>query len=302
MIAVTIENSTYCGYACLTCARQKMKNANKNMPDEFFFRIVDDIKRWNEKRGAIEALSFVGMGDPLMDSGFINKARYVKEHTSLKIHLTNTAHMLKGDLIDGVCEYVDSVKISHYGVTNETYRKVHGGGQLQKVVENIEKLLDHEKRPRVTMTFLMVNENKNEMDKWIQKWQDKCDSIDVWMPHNWGGNYESGMQIGERKSCNRPGRDFEIHVDGKVSVCCLDVCEDLIIGDLNEQSWQEILESPSLKKIIGLHEKGEYEKCGICANCDLLYDRKDALIYSSDETTKVGRKAGYSSNAVDFFD
>lgn len=45
---------------------------------------------------------------------------------------------------------------------------------------------------------------------------------------------------------------------------------------------------------------GKFGQCGICCNCDLLYDRKDALIYTSDKNMKVGRKAGFISNAVDF--
>ena len=34
MIAITIENSTFCGADCLFCARKKMENVNQNMPDE----------------------------------------------------------------------------------------------------------------------------------------------------------------------------------------------------------------------------------------------------------------------------
>ena len=299
MIALTVENSTYCGAECLTCARMKMSNINQNMSDDFFCSVIDDINEWNN--GDLEALSFVGTGDPLMDPGFGNKVKYIKDNTNLKIHLTNTGHLMNGNVLESICKYVDSVKISHYGMTEKTFKKVHRGSvQFDSTVKNIEALLQRSDRPKVSMTFLMMEENKDEKDAWIEKWESKCDSVDVWTPHNWGGNYRDANDNGTAKSCNRPGRDFQIHVDGKVSVCCLDVCEDLIIGDLNCQKWDEIVKGDALKRIIHLHEICRFNECGICGNCDLIYDRKDALIYSSDKNMKVGRKAGYSTNYVDF--
>lgn len=176
MIAVTFENSTYCGADCTTCVRKEMQNVNQNMPDDLFCSIIDQLKDWN--KGRIEAISFVGNGDPLMDAHVIEKFRYIKEHTSFKIHLTNTCHMLKGNI--------------------------------------------------------------------------------------------------------------------------LDACENLLIGDLKVQTWQDIVEGDELKRIARLHDCLDFEACGICADCDLTYDRTDALIYTSNPNKKVGMKAGYEFNAVDF--
>ncbi len=300
MIAVTIENSTYCGADCLTCVRKKMKNVNQNMPDSLFYKIIDELTGWN--RGELEAISFVGTGDPLLDPGFINKIKYIKEQTNLKIHLTNTCHQLKGDIMEAVCKYVDSLKISHYGDSKTTFNKVHGNIPYEETLSNIESLLKRTDRPKVSMTFLMIEENAHEKDSWLKKWEGKCDVVDIWTPHNWGGLYRDSTGIGEAKSCNRPGRDFQIHVDGLVSVCCLDVCEDLIVGDLKKERWEDILNGEKLNRIIELHRECRFDECGICGNCDLIYDRKDALIYSSDVNMKVGRKAGFSANSVDFMD
>lgn len=299
MIAASFENSTYCGADCLTCVRKKMSNVNQNMTNELFAKIIDSIMAWN--KGELEAIGFVGTGDPLMDPEFGWKLKYVKENTPLKIHLTNTCHLLDEEKCAIVCEYVDTLKISHYAMSEDVYRKVHGGGLLYlKIVEQIKNLLSREKRPDVSMSFLVIEENKHEMEPWIKYWEPLCEQVDVWKPHNWGGNYGSASGGGIAKTCRRPGRDFSIHVDGRVSVCCLDVCENLIVGDLKEESWEEIINGKSLERIIKLHEQGRLDECGICGNCDLIYDRADALIYSSNSNMKVGMKAGYASNSVDF--
>lgn len=299
MIAITIENSTFCGADCLFCARKKMENVNQNMPDELFYSIIDDINEWND--GSVKAISFVGTGDPLLDPGFSNKVRYVKHNTDLKIHLTNTCHMLSGEILEVVCEYVDSVKISHYGACAETFSKVHGKGiPYDRTVENINALLKREKRPRVYMGYLMVAENESDKDIWIDMWESKCEEVNVWTPHNWAGLYQSSSTKGEAKTCGRPGKDFHIHVDGKVSACCLDVCGDLLVGDLQEQKWKDIIGGDKLAEVIRLHEEGKFAECGICGNCDLIYDRTDALIYSSNKLMKVGMKAGFGVNSVNF--
>lgn len=299
MIAVTFENSTYCGADCTTCVRKEMKNVNQNMPDDLFCSIIDQLKDWN--KGRIEAISFVGNGDPLMDAHVIEKFRYIKEHTSFKIHLTNTCHMLKGNILDGVCEYVDTLKISHYGFSEETFKKVHGGVlKYDEIVAQIEELLRREKRPRVCMSFLLIDENRHEIEPWIAYWKGRCDEIDAWTPHNWAGIYQKSTKHDVQKSCGRVGRDYSIHVDGKVSACCLDACENLLIGDLKVQTWQDIVEGDELKRIARLHDCLDFEACGICADCDLTYDRTDALIYTSNPNKKVGMKAGYEFNAVDF--
>ncbi len=299
MIAITIENSTFCAANCLMCVRHKMKNINQNMDNDLFQNIVDDI--YSTDKAELRSISFVGTGDPLMDPGFISKIKYIKENTSLQIHLTNTGHLMSGEILDSICEYVDSVKVSCYAVSPNTYRKVHGANiEYDTVVSNIQELLSRKKRPHVTMTFLMIKENEHEKDSWIKKWEGLCDSVDIWLPHNWAGNYSSIMKVGTPKSCNRPGKDYQIHVDGRVSVCCLDVCEDLVIGDFNNMTWDEIKNSAEYNRIYSLHKQGRFGECGICEKCDLLYDIKDALIYSTDNTMKVGRKAGYISNSVDF--
>lgn len=110
-------------------------------------------------------------------------------------------------------------------------------------------------------------------------------------------NSETGGGV---KSCGRPGKDFSIHVDGKVSVCCLDVCEQLVIGDLKNESWHDIINGPKLALIIQKHSECEFQSLGICAECDQIHDRSNALIYATNKGQKVGMKAGFDSNQINF--
>lgn len=181
---VTFENSTYCGAACNTCIREKMANKNQIMPNELFYKIVDELRSVKQ----IQSVSFVGTGDPLTDPDVVAKFKYIKENTPFKIHLTNTCHLLSECLLEGVCKYVDSIKISHYGFSKKTYEKIHGGSLVyEDVKHNIDTLLSRPDRPKVTISFLQVDDNRHEKDAWIHYWEPKCDGVDVWSPHNWGG-------------------------------------------------------------------------------------------------------------------
>ena len=305
MIAVSIENSTFCGANCIACVRHDMKNVNQNMSNEFFFSIMDQICEWGGgKHPKVDAISFVGTGDAFLDPGVIEKLKYVKEKTPFKIHMTNTCELLDDDMIDAVCNYVDTLKISHYGMSDSTFQAVHGWKvSRKKVVDQINRLLDREHRPRVTLTFLVLPENASEQGEFIDYWEPRCDEVDIWTPHNWAGRYQynNTANTEEKSSCNRPGRDYFIHVDGVVSACCLDICQALDLGNLKHQCWNDIVSGKSLSDIQQKHKEGNFASL-ICDNCDFLHNREDCLIYSSNKNLKVGMKAGYESNAVNFFE
>lgn len=136
----------------------------------------------------------------------------------------------------------------------------------------------------------MLEENKGEEMAWKDYWEEKCEELFIWLPHNWAGYGRSHTKQEPEKcrSCGRPGNDFVVRANGDVSACCWDFNRELTIGNLNKYSFKEICENQELKKIIKMHEgKKFFESENICRYCDQLYDRSDALIYSSNERFKV---------------
>lgn len=62
---------------------------------------------------------------------------------------------------------------------------------------------------------------------------------------------------------------ISILVDGRVSVCCGDLNNTLIVGDLRNETIEEIFYGRSLSSIKGMMLSGERSKLAVCGTCDL---------------------------------
>ncbi|MBI4683348.1 MAG: radical SAM protein [Nitrospirae bacterium] len=62
---------------------------------------------------------------------------------------------------------------------------------------------------------------------------------------------------------------ISILVDGRVSVCCGDLTNTLIVGDLKNETFGEIFYGRSLSSIRGMMLTGERSKLEVCGTCDL---------------------------------
>lgn len=56
--------------------------------------------------------------------------------------------------------------------------------------------------------------------------------------------------------------------NGDVVLCCMDYNLKHIIGNLLDQTYEEIFKSEELMKLIEINEKNEFSKCSICKSCD----------------------------------
>lgn len=274
------------------CVREKYKYKVAHMDNDKFVQYIDKIMTKDLKE-----IGFGGFGDPLLDPGLEFKLKYIKNnYPDILIFITSTCFALNEKVEKVVCQYVDTLKISNYGFSKISYESIHKGTlNFEVVMNNIERLFTRDKRPYIIMSFLMMEENKSEMEQWKNYWEKKCDEISIWKPHNWAGNYISETEQNKEKcnSCGRPGKDFVIRENGDVSVCCFDFNRDMVIGNLNDSSFEELLAGKQMKEILEMHKnKTFWQKENICVNCDQLYDRKDALVYSSNPEVKVGRRTG----------
>jgi hypothetical protein len=58
-----------------------------------------------------------------------------------------------------------------------------------------------------------------------------------------------------------------VKFDGKVSVCCADLFQDLAIGNVNETTLGEMMQGESLRHIRRCHLKGDLSQLPLCLYC-----------------------------------
>ena len=288
--SIVIENTSLCGANCIMCLRDSTDYYYGMMPLDLYKKSIRDTYDIG-----VSLFSFSAFGDPLMDKFLEERFSFIKElNPNAKIGLTTTGHLLNKENADLLCKYVDFVKISNYGFSKETYEAVHRGSlKYEKVKQNIDYFLSLPNRPKTILTFLILPENKNDIDCWKEYYEVKCDEIDIWKPHNWGGINPLISQSSEEIHLCRRALELSnmiVRSDGKVSICCFDIGNKLIIGDIKTQDLSSIMEGERVKEIQRIHnEKVVFQSDLPCKNCDQIRERKDALVYSNNSSMVVGK-------------
>lgn len=295
---INIEVTTLCDAKCIMCPRDEYPFPFKSMNFELFKRVLDDALE-----NGVQSLVICGYGDIFLDKGIEQKLRYAKETSpTLKIFTSSTCSRVSKDKLH-LLNYLDTLKISMYGMSKKPYEDVHRGKLVFETVwENIHNILEYRKGRKkplyIPMNFLILPENEHEVDAWRQYWEPLVDEIQIWRPHNYGSILSETYPWNEtiaKRSCGRPfhGEPY-VHENGDVSVCCFDNTRELVIGNLAREKLSDLMQSPRLKHIQQVHRDGLFDSSDlICKSCDQVLDRGDALVYSSNSARKVGVLMGH---------
>ncbi|CAN0158659.1 unnamed protein product, partial [Chrysoparadoxa australica] len=144
------------------------------------------------------------------------------------------------------------------------------------------------KSPEISMYFLEFNKDKNshseEMKEFLNYTKEFADYIEVWRPHNFGDgrSYRDRNKQQERKSCGRPNSGpIQINWKGIVVPCCYDYNEEIPLGNIAQQTVEEVLKGSAYEKLRESHNTGKFEMVPYCDQCDQLCERNDALVVST---------------------
>ncbi len=301
---ITVEVTNMCNAACIMCPRDSFTQKPRHMDMELFKKIIDQ---------AIDdgyvSLDTCGFGDPLLDPFLEHRLEYVRtKYPFIRMYSSTTCNQLTPDKFDWFCKSIDTLKVSIFGMSMETYERVHKNLSYKKSIENILMFIEfikNRKKPYMIGLLLLLPENQHEMQAWIDFWESKLDEVMVWKPHNWAGARDYRKKSYERKSCGRPmNGNLTVNADGRVSICCFDYNKQQIIGDMNSQSLREIrTQSSELKKICDMHKILDFDdRDYICKNCDQTFtEYENVLIYSSNKDRHPHSVTSHKDITLDFY-
>ena len=279
------EVTTKCNYNCIICPRERLTRKIETMSLEAFKFLLDKIISETDQFGTV---TFPGMGEPLLDEELDQKIIYAKEKDITILMLTNGS-LLSVERFKRLQDIgVDSIRVSMYGDTPESYASIHGinSNFFERVKNNLTKIAEIKKHTEILLTYNVVTDvNDSALGSWIEYWENRVDLLEVWHPHNWvDAKAYRTVQREKLKTCGRPWKTpIQIQVDGTVNMCCFDFNGKLLLGGLKTQSLSKIFESEMFKKILKHHTTGEFAGSGlICEDCDQRnVDKSDVMVYNS---------------------
>lgn len=278
---VRYEVTDNCNANCIMCPRDKHTRQHGIMDDEKYQKSIDEITHLGAKRVVL-----TGFGEPLLDRHLEQKIEYAHKAGLSTYIISNGSALTPSRAESLILAGLDEIRVSFYGMGSDTYNKVMRGLEYQKTERNLLHFLMARDRLKskikIQLSYLVLPENEKDTQLFIDIWQLKVDSIEVWNPHNFGDGRDYRTRTEEKRSCGRPKNGpLQIQWNGEVIPCCYDYNNQIVLGNAFEQPIMDILSGAKYQALREAHEKGEFYKFPYCDQCDQLLQHDDALVYTN---------------------
>lgn len=283
---VRYEVTNFCNATCIMCPRDKHNRLQGVMPQDDYEKSVDEVSAL----GA-EKVVLTGFGEPLLDKKLEKKVAYLTRKGISSYFITNASGLTKTRAQRLLDAELDELRISFYGMTPKSYNLIMKGLDFartkQKVADFIELRNKHSHKTKIQISYLEMDENRDETDSFVEYWESLVDAIEVWRPHNFGDGRDyrersNDYNLIEKETCGRPENGpLQIQWNGEIVPCCYDYNNAIVLGNAFQDNVLQILNSFKYRLLRYAHELGHFSIFPYCNQCDQLLPRSDALVYTN---------------------
>ncbi|MEM3405618.1 MAG: radical SAM/SPASM domain-containing protein [Candidatus Pacearchaeota archaeon] len=271
-----IENTNICNARCIMCPHIYMKRKQKIMKQEQFVKICKNVLPYSK----INLITLTGFGEPLIDKELDKKVKWINEnYPSIDIDIYTNASLLNSEVTERLLKLrLHKINFSING-TEKTYKKIMGL-EYERTKKNILNFLKRKKElkkiyPLTNISLMILKENKKEINKVIDFWEDKVDSVMAYTASDWAGQLKNKRIIikpsfkNKRWPCIALWKNITVDVEGNVIICCRDYESKVKFGNLLKDNYREI--EKKIKIIRNKHLKNDFS-IPLCNNCDNSFD------------------------------
>ncbi|MBK50002.1 MAG: hypothetical protein CL768_03075 [Chloroflexi bacterium] len=273
-----LEQSYSCNLKCPSCIhgfpeeKKKFDPDVNIMPRSLFDKIIEEGEKNN-----CPSISFCVNDEPLIVPDLPERIAYAKEHQFMDLFITTNGTFLTLDLAkELISAGLTRILFSIDAATSETYNMVRPGGDFDRVVKNLEALVEYKNSkglilPAIRASFVYSQLNAHERDMFMEKFSPLVDYIEiqgfsVYNDFNTDLIPEKSVQVTDF-ACNEPWRKLIIRANGEVLPCCSFYGYGVVVGDINQMSLKEIFNGKQLRKLRQEFKEGIYSlsPCNACS-------------------------------------
>lgn len=279
-IHLDLDITNACNLKCKMCARTIMTEKG-NMHDVGFMKLafVKNLIDQGAENGLF-AIKFSFQGEPLLHPDIVEMVAYAKEKGIIDTMFNTNAMLLTEEKAAALLDAgLDNIFFSVDSISQEGHEAIRPGSNYSRILENIHnfvKLKNTKKRydMQVGVNMVVIEENKNEVEAFVEQWSDVVDTV------NWGCDHHFVLRKNHKNAtdpsttghknfcCSQLWQRLIVTWDGQCLPCCLDVERALVVGNANDTSLQKIwLHSPLYKHLREKHSSGNFTDVGRCRNC-----------------------------------
>lgn len=283
---VRYEVTDHCNATCIMCPRDKHEHAREHgiMDQKLYEKSIDEVVLL----GA-EKVVLTGFGEPMLDKRLELKIQYAKSK-NLSTYIISNGSILSSKRARAILEAgLDEIRVSFYGMQEKSYNAVMKGLDFNKTISGMMDFISLRNelgaKTKIQVSYLEMEENKEDTGLFKEFWESKVDAIEIWRPHNFGDgrDYRERHQSLEIKTtCGRPENGpLQIQWNGEVIPCCYDYNNQIILGNAFITPILEILNGPKYRLLRHAHRTKDFNLFPYCDQCDQLLPHADALIYTN---------------------
>ncbi len=286
--SLSIEPTTACNLACPECPSglKQFTRPTGKLDLELHQSMLQELKR------SVFYINYYFQGEPFLHPQFLELIKDAKKNKIYTATSTN-AHFIDQKKAEEIVKSgLDRLIISIDGLTQETYENYRINGELNKVIQGTQFLIDSKKKlnsstPHLIFQFLAVKPNEHEIPQVFELGKEmgidevRIKSAQLYdyengnplMPENEkhsryklqaNGTYKLKYKTGNH--CWRMWSSSVLTWDGKIVPCCFDKDAQHVLGSIGEQTFKNTWESEkyrSFRQAI-LSNRNEID---ICKNC-----------------------------------
>lgn len=296
-LSVFIEPTNMCNFRCVCCGHGNDKNRNDlkplmNMDLDLFNKIITELKNW--KGDKLRLLRLAVLGEPFVHPQMLEMIKIAKEaEVAERVDIFSNGSLLTENISNKLVEYgLDSIRFSIYSVLPERHKEVtQTNFDINKICNNIRRLReirDSKGSSRPYICVKMFDTYGEENNVFINMYKDIADEVDfenvndatLYNGYDLIGAFyknselEKKMRMNFRSSlnthiaCPRPFMALVISSNGSVLMCTHDYPRATKVGDVNNNTLEEIWNSRELFEFRKMHLLGNKHENMLCRNCD----------------------------------
>jgi len=287
-IALSFEPTTSCNLRCPECPSglRSFTRPTGMLQDDLFKRTIDELA------DTLLYLIFYFQGEPYLHPNFLDLVGYASKKGIYTATSTNAHYLTDANARKTVESGLDRLIISIDGTTQEVYQQYRVGGKLHKVIEGTKNILKWKKElksktPHVIFQFLVVRPNEHQIED-VKRLAEELGVDEVGLKTAQIYDYEEGSELiptidkyarYARQTdgkytiknaldghCWKMWHSCVITWDGLVVPCCFDKDAHHRLGDLKEQSFQQLWQSEPYQQFRQtlIRSRSEIEMCKNC--------------------------------------
>ncbi len=302
-----IETTNACNMTCIMCPRTDLMDREvghmemaqfKSLVDQLSGFTPDELELWDDyvkKQGlknslateedyfyhfiCSQAITLHGFGEPLMDNKIVERVQHCTRRgikTYFSANPVNARLKIMDQLGDAGLSYlkfhldgIDNTSQKYYrGRVDRTYE------ETQKRILKIIELFNSKNYPtRVILTKLKFNRNDEPDQKFLDFWEENGVFAYIKNQHNrWLYEEDDAVENSAgymQGYCDFPWTSMSVLQNGDVVSCPMEYNGEDPLGNINEQTIEEIWNGPKYRALRKMHIEGNFPEGHFCVSkCD----------------------------------